>query len=79
MESVLATLPTGTDGAPELWKLNHYYERLDDWRAEHGYAPNAFAGAPADDQWELHNLTVDPEERDNRAGAPDRRRRRAGS
>ena len=39
IESVLATLPTGDGGAPELWKLNHYYERLDDW-----YAPRVWRG-----------------------------------
>ena len=44
IESVLATLPTGEGGAPELWKLNHYYERLDDWYAAQGVAPNPFQG-----------------------------------
>ena len=43
VESVIATLPTGADGADELWKLNHYYERLDDWDAAHGIATNPFA------------------------------------
>ena len=40
--------------AGELWKLNHYYD----------VDPEA---SPADDEvvWELHNLTRDPEERDN--------------
>ena len=71
VESVIAPLPTGADGASELWKLNHYYDRLDDWRAEHGYVANPFAAPAAEEQWELHNLTVDPEERDNRAGTPD--------
>ena len=32
----VATLPTGPEGAQELWKLNHYYERLDDWYAGPG-------------------------------------------
>ena len=54
-------------GAPELWKLNHYYERLDDWYAAQGVAPNPFLGPAAAPDWELHNLTVDPEERHNRA------------
>jgi arylsulfatase A-like enzyme len=53
IESVIATLPTGEAGAPELWKLNHYHD-------------GDVHGAAAD--WELHNLTVDPEERHNRAG-----------
>ena len=67
IESVLANLPTGNGGSPELWKLNHYYERLDDWYAAQGVAPNPFQGPAADPDWELHNLTTDPEERQNRA------------
>jgi len=67
VESVVATLPTGADGGGELWKLNHYYERLDEWDADHGIAPNPFAEPAAEPQWELHNLTADPEERTNRA------------
>ncbi|HLN15779.1 MAG TPA: sulfatase-like hydrolase/transferase [Acidimicrobiales bacterium] len=66
VESVIATLPTGADGADELWKLNHYYERLDDWNADHGIPKNPFAGPPADPIFELHNLTTDPEEHHNR-------------
>ena len=65
IESVVATLPTGDDGAPELWKLNHYYERLDDWNAEHGISPPVDGRPAAEPAWELHNLTVDPEERHN--------------
>ena len=61
--------PTAQD---ELWKLNHYYERLDDWNADHGIAANPFAAPAAEPVWEMHNLTADPEERHNRAGdAPD--------
>ncbi len=67
IESVVATLPTGPGGAQELWKLNHYYERLDDWYAGQGIAPNPFLPSAAEPEWELHNLTVDPEERHNRA------------
>ena len=67
VEAVIAPLPTGDDGARELWKLNHYYDRLDDWQTAHGSIANPFTPPPADEQWELHNLTVDPEERDNRA------------
>lgn len=67
IESVVAPLPTGADGAIELWKLNHYYERLDDWNAEHGIAPDPFGAPAAEPAWELHNLTADPEERHNRA------------
>ncbi len=65
IESIIATLPTGVDGAPELWKLNHYYERLDDWNAEHGISPPVDGRPAAEPAWELHNLTVDPEERHN--------------
>ncbi len=67
IESVLATLPTGDGGAPELWKLNHYYERLDDWYADRGVAPNPFLGPAAEPAFELHNLTADAEERHNLA------------
>lgn len=75
IESVVAALPTGDGGAEELWKLNHYYERLDDWHAERGMATST-AGPAADPEWELHNLTADPEERHNRADdAPEARQR----
>ena len=36
LEAAIATLPTGKNGARELWKLNHSYERLDEWNADHG-------------------------------------------
>jgi len=67
IESVITSLPTGGGGAQELWKLNHYYERLDEWYAGRGVAPNPFLGPAAEPEWELHNLTADPEERNNRA------------
>ncbi|HSP39468.1 MAG TPA: sulfatase-like hydrolase/transferase [Frankiaceae bacterium] len=67
VESVIAPLPTGENGGEELWKLNHYYERLDDWNAEHGIAPAPGAAPPAESLFELHNLTVDPAERRNHA------------
>ncbi len=63
---MITTLPTGAGGEPELWKLNHYYERLDDWNAAHGIAANPFARPPPSPSSRLHNLTVDPEERHNR-------------
>jgi len=51
-----------------VWKLNHYYERLDEFDRAHGLPPaNPFAPPPAEPAWELHNLTADPEERRNRA------------
>jgi hypothetical protein len=67
IESVIATLPTGPDGADELWKLNHYYERLDEWNADRGIAVNPFAAPSADPIFEMHNLEADPEERHNLA------------
>lgn len=66
IESVITSLPTGDGGAHEMWKLNHYYERLDDWYADHGVAPNPFLPPAAEPEWELHNLTTDPDERQNR-------------
>jgi len=65
IESIVASLPTGGDGAHELWKLNHYYERLDQWNAERGLPTTPGAQPAAEPAWELHNLTVDPEERNN--------------
>lgn len=69
VESVIATLETGSDGAPELWKLNHYYESLPAWAAAHGVGDGAEPSAAS--QWELYNLADDPEERSNLAGTPD--------
>jgi arylsulfatase A-like enzyme len=72
VESVITTLPTGADGAEELWKLNHYYERLDDWYADRGVAPHPLAAPAAGPFFELHNLTRDPEERTNVVDAESR-------
>jgi arylsulfatase A-like enzyme len=72
IESVVAPLPTGARGASELWKINHYYERLDEWNGDHGIVPNPFLGPAAEPLYELHNLTRDPEERTNLAdGQPE--------
>jgi len=67
IESVIATLPTGPGRTGELWKLNHYYERLDEFDAAHGLPVSPFAPPAAEPRWELHNLSADPEERANRA------------
>ncbi len=67
VESVITSLPTGAGDASEVWKLNHYYERLDEFDRAHGLPANPFAPPPAEAAWELHNLTADPEERRNRA------------
>lgn len=58
VESVIARLPTGADGAPETWKLNHYYDRQ---------PSDGEPADPADVRWELHDLSNDPEERSNLA------------
>jgi len=54
VESVIARVPSADDTV-ELWKLNRYYDDVD-----------------VDDgvEWELYNLTADPEERTNRVHAP---------
>jgi arylsulfatase A-like enzyme len=68
VESIVTTLPSAHGDGVELWKLNHYFERIDDWYAERGVAPNPFAAPSAEPFFELHNLTRDPEERVNLAG-----------
>jgi arylsulfatase A-like enzyme len=56
VESVITHLSRGDGGSPELWKCNHYYDRLD-------------GTSEVASQWELHNLTADPEERTNLAAS----------
>jgi len=70
VESVIARLPGGNGEPDALWKLNHYYDRLDEWNADHGLAPNPFAPPTAEPFFELHNLSLDPEERHNLAADP---------
>jgi phosphotransferase system HPr-like phosphotransfer protein len=65
IESVIAVLPTGAEGNDELWKLNHYYERLDEWNEAHHIQKKRSARPPAESIFEVHNLSVDPEERTN--------------
>jgi arylsulfatase A-like enzyme len=67
IESVVARLPTGDGGAVELWKCSQYYDRLVDWDREHGLPENPFAPPAVESDWELYNLTADPEERANLA------------
>jgi arylsulfatase A-like enzyme len=72
VESVVATL-TDADGHETLWKLNHYYERLPEWEESVGIAPAPTTGEPPASEWELHDLSADPQERRNLAtsdGAP---------
>jgi hypothetical protein len=68
VESVVANLATGDGDTPELWKLNHYYDRLAAWDAEHGLAPASAAPPSVEHEWEPHNLSAAPEERENRVG-----------
>ncbi|MGH9096940.1 MAG: sulfatase-like hydrolase/transferase [Acidimicrobiales bacterium] len=66
IESVIVPLPDVEDGAPRLWKLSQYYDRLEDWGASQGVAPPAPDGPePVPSQWELYDLSHDPEERNN--------------
>jgi arylsulfatase A-like enzyme len=66
IESVIVPLPDDEDGAPRLWKLSQYYDRLDDWEASHRVAAPAPDGPePVPSQWELYDLSHDPEERHN--------------
>ena len=61
VESVIARIASGPAGEPELWKLNRYFTELE-----------ADPDAEVVDEWELHNLTRDPEERANLALDPPR-------
>ena len=49
VESVVVTLPDAGGGGEHLWKLNRYYDDVVE-----GVGP---------EEWELHDLTTDPEER----------------
>ena len=65
IESVIIPLPD-EDGTPRLWKLSQYYDRLEEWEASHQVAPPAPDGPePVPSQWELYDLSQDPEERKN--------------
>jgi len=59
IEAVITPLPTGSGGAPQLWKLNHYYAPGDP-------ATEPLTPGP-EPVFELHNLSTDPEERHNQA------------
>jgi arylsulfatase A-like enzyme len=63
IESVVAILPTGEGGTDELWKLNHYHQGLTAWHADRGRTPPTTRGTGEGVDWELHDLTTDPEER----------------
>lgn len=57
VETVVTHVADGSGGPGPLWKLNHYY----------GDRPDADDGH----DWELHDLTADPEERTNLAASAD--------
>ena len=66
IESVIVDLPEGDDGGSRLWKLSQYYDRLSEWEAAHRVETPAGADPePVDSQWELYDLSGDPEERNN--------------
>ncbi len=67
VESVIAEVETGSGGRTELWKLNHYYDRLRDWEQSHGIRRRDDDRELAREDWELYNLSADPQERTNRA------------
>jgi arylsulfatase A-like enzyme len=72
IESVIVALPESDEGGSRLWKLSQYYDRLVDWEAAHQVAAPAGADPePVDSQWELYDLSADPEERNNLWAAPD--------
>jgi arylsulfatase A-like enzyme len=64
VESVVCNRPASNGHAAALWKVSHYYERLAEWETAHGVVP-PLASEPVADDWELHDLTADPEERIN--------------
>jgi arylsulfatase A-like enzyme len=71
VESLVARLGDGEDA--RLWKINQFYERLPEWDEASGRRwptgllenPRPPSGDPAESEWELYDLTSDPDERDN--------------
>ena len=61
VESVVAELDGG------LWKLNRYYSANGDGKEAD---PGSVPGADGPEEWELHDLVADPDERTNLAGQP---------
>ncbi len=56
---MITPLPTGSGGAPEIWKLNHCYSPGDPATEPLTPGPRPI--------FELHNFSTDPEERHNLA------------
>ena len=54
---MIARIASGPAGEPELWKLTRYFAEIDD---------------DSGCEWELHNLSRDPEEREDLATDPPR-------
>ena len=67
VESVITSLPTGAGAGTEpRRKCGNSTTTTSDSTSSteaHGLPPNPFAPPPAESAWELHNLTADPEER----------------
>jgi len=63
VESVVVPLANGN--GVELWKLNHYYQRLEEWEASVGQVTTPDGADATPSEWEVHNLSTDPEERHN--------------
>ena len=61
VESVVAELDGG------LWKLNRYYSANGGGKEAD---PGSVPGADGPEEWELHDLVADPDERTNLAGQP---------
>ncbi len=72
IESVIVPMPAVDGGTTRLWKLSQYYDRLEEWETSHHVGPPGVAGSePLPSQWELYDLTDDPEERHNLSASSD--------
>jgi len=65
-------MPGVDGGTTRLWKLSQYYDRLEEWETTHHLSPPGATGSePVPSQWELYDLTGDPEERNNLSASSD--------
>ena len=72
IESVIVPMPAVDGGTNRLWKLSQYYDRLEEWETSHHVrSPGATGSEPVPSQWELYDLTGDPEERNNLSASSD--------
>lgn len=67
VESVIATLAAPSGGSSELWKLSRYYQRPEP-RSPGSRPAEAGDAESVPEEWELYNLSADPEERQNLVG-----------